>query len=106
MIKGTTLFLSTLMAVLLTAVPLGLAADPMAGKEADPGFKERVTQETVKGDVVRVTGEQIVIQDTDGKEVRLHADQTTKMDKVMPGDRVKAWITEKGHVTTLKRIEK
>ena len=97
---------SGLLAVLLTGPSLGLSADPMAGKEAEPRLKERLTAETVKGDVVRVTGEHIVIRDTDGKEVRLHADQTSKMDKVMPGDYVKAWITEKGHVTTLKRVEK
>jgi hypothetical protein len=27
----------------------------------------------------------------------------TKMDKVMTGDRVKAYMTDKGHVTTLHR---
>ena len=94
------------LAVMLTGPSLGLNADPMAGREAEPRLKERLMEETVNGDVLRVAGEHIVIRDTDGKEVRLHADQTSKMDKVMPGDHVKAWIAEKGHVTTLKRVEK
>jgi hypothetical protein len=88
------------------AGPVAFGAGPMADKEADPSIKERLMSDTVKGDVLRVDDNTLVVRDTDGKQVSLHIDHTTKMDKVMPGDKVKAYITEKGHVTTLERLKK
>lgn len=88
------------------ALPIALAGDPMADKEAKPAMKERLMEKAVKGDLLRVDGEQYIVRDSDGKEVRLHVDQTTKMDKVIPGDKVKAYITDQGHVTTLQRLER
>ena len=41
----------------------------------------------------------------DGKEVKIHVDKSTKMDKVVVGDMVKAYITDKGHTTTLQRAD-
>jgi hypothetical protein len=90
----------------LAGIPLAIADDPMSEKEAKPAMKERLTEKTVKGDVLKIEGEQLVVRDSDGKEVRLHMDRTTKMDKVVPGDKVKAYYTEKGHVTTLQRLER
>jgi hypothetical protein len=92
--------------VFVAGISLGIAADPMSEKEAKPAMKERLTEKTVKGDVLKLDGEQLVVRDSDGKEVRLHVDRTTKMDKVMPGDKVKAYYTEQGHVTTLQRLER
>lgn len=83
-----------------------LADDPMSQKEAKPGLKERVMKDAVKGTLMQINGEHYVIKDEDGKEVRVHVDTSTKMDKVVKGDRVKAYITEKGHATTLQRLEK
>ena len=80
--------------------------DPMAEKEASPTLKERITKDAVKGTLTKTDGEYYYITDEDGKEVRVHVDMSTKMDKVVRGDRVKAYITEKGHVTTLQRLEK
>jgi hypothetical protein len=82
------------------------AEDPMSKKEATPDLKERFTKDTVKGTLMRTDGEQYWIKDDDGKEVRIHVDTSTKMDKVVKGDHVKAYITEKGHATTLQRLEK
>ena len=81
------------------------AADPMSDKEAKPTLGERVTKDTVKGTLMRVDGESYWVKDTDGKEVRLHVDASTKLDKVVKGDRVKAYITDNGHTTTLQRDE-
>ena len=95
----------------LTVVMLGVgagiasAADPMAGKEAKPTLGERITKDTVKGTLMRVDGEHYWVKDTDGKEIRLHVDASTKLDKVVKGDRVKAYITDTGHTTTLQRDE-
>jgi len=81
------------------------AADPMAGKEATPSIGERLTKDTVKGTLMRTDGEYYWVKDTDGKEIRLHVDASTKLDKVVKGDRVKAYITDTGHTTTLLRDE-
>ena len=98
--------LSVLMVVML-GVGAGFAgaADPMAGKEAKPTLGERITKDSVKGTLMRVDGENYWVKDTDGKEIRLHVDASTKLDKVVKGDRVKAYITDTGHTTTLQRDE-
>ena len=101
----TSFLVSAILAGFVVGAMPVLAADPMAGKEAQPRLKERLLEDSIRGDVIRVGGEHVVIRDTNGKEVRLHVDQTTKMDKVLPGDRVKAYVTEGGHVTTLQRVE-
>ena len=81
------------------------AANPMSEKEASPTIKERITKDTVKGTLMKTEGEYYWIKDNDGKEVKIHVDKSTKMDKVGPGDMVKAYITDKGHTTTLQRAE-
>jgi hypothetical protein len=92
-------------AILGVGVAISEAADPMAGKEATPTIGERLTKDTVKGTLMRVDGEYYWVKDTDGKEVRLHVDASTKLDKVVKGDKVKAYITDQGHTTTLQRDE-
>ena len=81
------------------------AANPMSEKEASPTIKERITKDTVKGTLMKTEGEYYWIKDDDGKEVKIHVDKSTKMDKVVPGDMVKAYITDKGHTTTLQRAD-
>ncbi len=95
----------------LTVVLLGCgagivgAADPMAEKEAKPTLGERFTKDTVKGTLMKIEGEYYWIKDTNAKETRIHVDTSTKLDKVVVGDTVKAYITDKGHTTTLQRDE-
>ena len=103
MVKKTLL---SLIGIVILASGAVWAADPMAGKEASPTLKERITKDAVTGTLTKTDGEYYYIKDEDGKEVRVHVDMSTKMDKVVRGDRVKAYITEKGHVTTLQRLEK
>src|ERR1044072_6399463 len=81
------------------------AADPMSQKEATPDLKERLTKDTVKGTLMKTEGEYYWIKDDDGKEVKIHVDKSTKMDKVVPGDMVKAYITDKGHTSPLATAE-
>jgi hypothetical protein len=97
--------LLAMLAVGALACTLGtaVAANPMEGKEATPTMKERLTKDTVKGTLLKMDGEYYTIRDTDGKQIRIHVDPTTKMDKVMVGDQVKAYVTEEGHTTTLQR---
>ncbi|MEO8338138.1 MAG: hypothetical protein ABI604_00295 [Nitrospirota bacterium] len=96
---------------ILTVVALGFgagivgAADPMSDKEATPTLGERLTKDTIKGTLMQMDGEYYSIKDTDGKESKIHIDKSTKLDKVVVGDKVKAYITDRGHATTLQRDE-
>jgi hypothetical protein len=83
-----------------------LAADPMKDKEATPSMGERLTKDAVKGTLMKMDGEYYVIKNDDGEQVRVHVDKSTKLDKVVVGDKVKAYVTDKGHVTTLQRQDK
>jgi hypothetical protein len=79
------------------------AADPTAEKEASPTVKERLTKDTIKGTLMNIVGEYYYIKDDDGKEQKIHVDKSTKMDKLVVGDMVKAYVTDQGHTTTLQR---
>jgi hypothetical protein len=89
--------------LLLPGLGVSYAADPMAEKEASPTLKERLTKDTIKGTLMNIKGEYYSIKDTDGKEHMVHVDKSTKLDTVRPGDMVKAYVTDKGHTTTLQR---
>lgn len=82
------------------------AADPMKDKEATPTLGERITKDAVKGTLMKMDGEFYQIKNSDGELVRVHVDKSTKLDKVVEGDTVKAYVTDRGHVTTLQRLEK
>ena len=93
--------------VMLSAVSFSvgtvLAADPMKEKEASPTLGERITKDAIKGTLMKKSGEFYTIKDNDGMEHKVHVDKSTKLDTVAEGDKVKAYVTEKGHVTTLQR---
>jgi len=80
-------------------VPLTYAAEPMAapGEMAAPG------SQAVKGDLLRIDGEFYVVKDTSGKEVRLHVDETSKLEGTFKaGDKIEAQATDKGHALSIK----
>jgi hypothetical protein len=52
---------------------------------------------------MNIVGEYYYIKDDDGKEQKIHVDKSTKMDKLVVGDMVKAYVTDQGHTTTLQR---
>lgn len=81
------------------------ATGTMSEKEASPTIKERITKDTIKGTLMRMEGDYYWIKDEDGKERKVHVDKSTKMDKVVVGDMVKAYITDQGHTTTLQRAD-
>lgn len=90
--------------LLLTGVGAVYSANPMSEKEASPTLKERLTKDTIKGTLMRTEGEYYYIKDNDGKEHKIHVDKSTKLDKVLAGDMVKAYVTDRGHTTTLERV--
>jgi hypothetical protein len=97
----------TILALVLVSFGAGMAqaANPMSDKEASPSLGERLTKDTIKGTLMKTEGEYYWIKDTDGKETKIHVDKSTKLDKVVVGDQVKAYITDKGHTTTLQRAD-
>ena len=99
------ILLSTVLAVgILGAGITAQAANPMNEKEASPTLKERLTKDTIKGTLMKTEGEYYYIKDDDGKEQKVHVDKSTKLEKVLPGDMVKAYVTDQGHTTTLERV--
>ncbi len=105
MMKITMGLVAVLIASALSIGPV-LAADPMKDKEASPSIKERLTKDAVTGTLLKQDGEYYTITDNDGKQHRVHVDKSTKLDKVVEGDLVKAYITDQGHATTLQRKER
>ena len=53
---------------------------------------------------MRTECEYYYIKDNDGIEQKIHVDKSTKLEKVMPGDVVKAYVNDQGHTTTLERV--
>lgn len=99
----TGMILMLMVGLLGTGMGVASAANPTAEKEASPTIKERLTKDTIKGTLMNIEGEYYYIKDDDGKRHRIHVDKSTKMDKVVAGDMVKAYVTDKGHTTTLQR---
>lgn len=99
------ILLSMLVMGLLSAGGPGVtyAADSLSDIETTPTIKERLTKETIKGTLMNVEGEYYAIKDNDGVLRKIHVDKSTKLDKVLPGDVVKAYVTDQGHTTTLQR---
>jgi len=83
------ILLSSVLAVGLLGIgTTAQAANPMNEKEASPTLKERLTKDTIKGTLMRTEGEY----------------KSTKLDKVLPGDMVKAYGTDQRHTTTVERV--
>ena len=59
----------------------------------------------VKGDLLKVEGEYYTVHDMAGHEVRLHVDKTTHLEGAFKaGDKVEAYVTEKGHARSMYYI--
>lgn len=80
------------------------AAESMMDNEVTPTLGERL-KDTVEGTLLKIDGESYWVKDIDGKEVKLHVDASTRRDKVMIGDKVKAYVEDSGHITTLQHDE-
>jgi hypothetical protein len=104
--NGEVVMKSILIATVLTVGLLGTGtmAHSASQKEASPTLKERLTKDTIKGTLMRIEGEFYYIKDNDGVEQKIHVDKSTKLEKVLPGDMVKAYVTDQGHTTTLERV--
>ena len=59
----------------------------------------------MQGDVLRVQGTNYVVKGLDGKEVSLHADNTTvKTGNFKAGDRIEAKVNEQNHALSIQAV--
>jgi hypothetical protein len=64
--------------------------------------REAMAADTIEGKVLRVEGNNYLIQRSDGREVRLHADANTqRMGPISQGDRIEAKVNEMNHEQVL-----
>jgi hypothetical protein len=57
----------------------------------------------ITGEVLRVEGENYFVKGQDGKEVRLHTDDTTqKTGNIRQGDRIEADVNDQNHALSIR----
>ncbi len=57
----------------------------------------------ITGEVLRVEGEDYFVKGQDGKEVRLHTDNTTqKIGNIRQGDRIEADVNAQNHALSIR----
>jgi hypothetical protein len=88
--------------VLLAIVSIGspTAADTTTPSPAPP-LPAPPAQQTIKGSVLNIEGEFIVLKDISGHEVRLHVDKDTRMERLKVGDTVEAQVKPDGHAESV-----
>ncbi len=60
----------------------------------------------IKGEVLRVEGDNYFVKGQDGKEVRLHSDQTTeKTGSFKRGDRIEAKVNDEHHALSIRSAQ-
>jgi uncharacterized protein YdeI (BOF family) len=74
-----------------------------AAEKAAATAKEGANTRTVKGELLKIDGENYVVKDATGKEVKLHVSPETKKDgDVKVGDKIEAQADASGHATSIK----
>lgn len=88
-----------LLVVLFTLLPLMAHADP-----TEPGSKPTASM-LVKGDILYVEGEYLVVKEISGRETRVHVNGETKLNgvagRLKAGDKIEATVTAEGHATAV-----
>lgn len=61
-------------------------------------------EQVVKGDVLLKEGDEYIIKDMSGHEIRVHVSPETKKDGVIKiGDKIEATVTRDGHAVSIKQ---
>jgi hypothetical protein len=82
----------------------GCAKNASERRAASPTMGERVSNESVKGRVNEIGTRYVSIRNNDGESRRVRVDDKTKMDPLVVGDQVKAYVTEDGYASTIQRV--
>jgi hypothetical protein len=71
-------------------------SDDMTGGQSKDG-------KMIKGEVLRVEGDNYFVKGQDGKEVRMHIDQTTEtIGSFKQGDRIEAKVNDEHHALSIR----
>lgn len=88
-----------LLAVLFMLLPVMAYADPV-----EPGSSAAAST-SVKGDILYIDGQYLVVKEISGRETRVHVNGETKLNgvagKLKAGDKIEATITAEGHATAV-----
>ena len=74
----------------------------------DPALSSGQTAgaQTVKGELLKIEGENYVVKDASGMEIRLHVSKETKAESLpQVGDKIEAQVTAEGHATETKKAD-
>ncbi len=91
--------------VLTVGFVLGLGAGTFAADMGSPAKagKDANGAGAISGEVLKIDGENYVVKDATGKEVKLHVNaQTKKEGDIKVGDKVEAQSDGSGHATSIK----
>ena len=77
---------------------------PIPTQAQESGMKSTGGQ-TVRGDILYIEGEYLVVKEVSGRESRVHVNGETKLigvaGKLKSGDKIEATLTPEGHATTV-----
>jgi hypothetical protein len=95
---------SSILAVVILGVGVGIAGAADSDNETKPTMDERFTEAAVKGTLMQIGKEYVWVTDRDGNEITLHVEKsTTKQDKGRVGNTFRSNKTTKRHTTTAER---
>lgn len=100
--SSTIMMVAAVMALQLAAS--GCAKNASERRAASPTMSERISKESVKGKVNDIGSTYVSIRSDDGESRRVRVDDQTKMDQVVVGDQVKAYVSEDGYASTIQRV--
>ena len=93
-------------AAFVLSLSVGVYAADMGSGSAPGGAaaaKEASSAQTVSGEVLKIEGENYVVKDAMGKEVKLHVSPETKKDgDIKIGDKIEAQADATGHALSIK----
>ena len=99
------------MGMMVVAVVLGLSAGAYAADMGTSGSapggaaaaKDATSAQAVSGEVLKIEGENYVVKDATGKEVKLHVNADTKKEgDIKVGDKIEAQADASGHALSIK----
>ena len=105
MSKTLSIIVTMVIALNFNLVLVGCSQTAVEKRAAKPEFSERVQREAIKGEVTNVGSNYVTIQTSNGETTRVRVNDKTKMDNVLKGDKVKAYVTDDGYASTIQRLE-
>ena len=91
--------MNILLVALFLLLPVAAHADP-----AQPGAAQAASN-SIRGDILYIDGEYLIVKEVSGKETRVHVNGETKLNgvagKLKAGDKIEAMVTADGHATAV-----